>query len=44
MLDALKIIESDNVKIEFTGAMRPFIIKPEDDEDILQLILPVRTF
>jgi len=44
MLDALKIIESDNVKIEFTGAMRPFIIKPENDEDILQLILPVRTF
>lgn len=44
MLDALKIIESENVKIEFTGAMRPFIIKPENDEDILQLILPVRTF
>lgn len=44
MLDALKIIESENVKIEFTGAMRPFIIMPENDEDILQLILPVRTF
>lgn len=44
MLDALKIIESEKVKIEFTGAMRPFIIKPENDEDILQLILPVRTF
>ncbi|NMA89799.1 MAG: DNA polymerase III subunit beta [Amphibacillus sp.] len=44
MLDALKIIESENVKIEFTGAMRPFIIKPENDHDILQLILPVRTF
>lgn len=44
MLDALRIIDSEIVKIEFTGAMRPFIIKAENDENILQLILPVRTF
>ncbi|SES14890.1 DNA polymerase-3 subunit beta [Gracilibacillus ureilyticus] len=44
MIDALKIMETDQVRIEFTGAMRPFIIKPTDHEQILQLILPVRTF
>lgn len=44
MLDALKAIESDEVKIEFTGAMRPFIIRPENNDPILQLILPVRTY
>ncbi|RCW64576.1 DNA polymerase III subunit beta [Saliterribacillus persicus] len=44
MIDALKIMESDQVKIEFTGAMRPFIIKPVDNDQILQLILPVRTY
>lgn len=44
MLDALKIIESDEVVIKFTGAMRPFIIRPVDDDSILQLILPVRTY
>lgn len=44
MLDALKAIEYDNIKIEFTGAMRPFIIKPANDDQILQLILPVRTY
>lgn len=44
MIDALKIIEEDYVKIEFTGAMRPFIIRPVDNEQILQLILPVRTY
>lgn len=44
MIDALRIIESEFVKINFTGAMRPFIIKPDNDENILQLILPVRTF
>ncbi|MBU5594439.1 DNA polymerase III subunit beta [Amphibacillus sp. MSJ-3] len=44
MIDALRVIESEYVKIDFTGAMRPFIIKPDNDEHILQLILPVRTF
>ncbi|SFL74726.1 DNA polymerase-3 subunit beta [Gracilibacillus orientalis] len=44
MIDALKIMDTEQVKIEFTGAMRPFIIKPIDHDQILQLILPVRTF
>lgn len=44
MIDALKTIEYDEVSIAFTGAMRPFIIRPVDDESILQLILPVRTY
>ncbi|MFC7319931.1 DNA polymerase III subunit beta [Halobacillus campisalis] len=44
MMDALKAINYDQVKIEFTGAMRPFLIRPIDDEQILQLILPVRTY
>ncbi|WP_430789530.1 DNA polymerase III subunit beta [Virgibacillus flavescens] len=44
MMDALKAIENDEVKIEFTGAMRPFIIRPENNDPILQLILPVRTY
>ncbi|WP_173918074.1 DNA polymerase III subunit beta [Halobacillus sp. Marseille-Q1614] len=44
MMDALKAVNYDQVKIEFTGAMRPFLIRPVDDEQILQLILPVRTY
>ncbi|MGP4107798.1 DNA polymerase III subunit beta [Virgibacillus sp. L01] len=44
MLDALKAVENDEVKVEFTGAMRPFIIKPANNDPILQLILPVRTY
>lgn len=45
MMDALKAIESEKVKIQFTGAMRPFLIRPEnEEEEILQLILPVRTY
>jgi len=44
MMDALKAIEHDEVKIDFTGAMRPFIIRPVDNDLVLQLILPVRTY
>lgn len=44
MLEALRAIESEEVTIAFTGAMRPFIIRPTGDDSVLQLILPVRTF
>src|SRR5699024_8815445 len=44
MLDTLKTIDCERVQIQFTGAMRPFIIKTPEDHHILQLILPVRTF
>jgi DNA polymerase-3 subunit beta len=44
MMDALKAIEGNEIKIRFTGAMRPFIIYPLHDESTLQLILPVRTY
>ncbi|WML42479.1 DNA polymerase III subunit beta [Neobacillus sp. PS3-40] len=44
MMDALKALEGTDIKISFTGAMRPFLIGPLHDESILQLILPVRTY
>lgn len=44
MLDALKVLEGTEIIISFTGAMRPFVIRGLDDEAILQLILPVRTY
>ncbi|WP_277587471.1 DNA polymerase III subunit beta [Psychrobacillus antarcticus] len=44
MMDALKAIDGQDVKILFTGAMRPFILKSVHDDSILQLILPVRTY
>lgn len=44
MMDALKALEGTEIAISFTGAMRPFIIKPLNDDSILQLILPVRTY
>ncbi|MCG7335099.1 DNA polymerase III subunit beta [Sporosarcina sp. ACRSM] len=44
MMDALKAIDGQDVSIHFTGAMRPFILQAVDDDTILQLILPVRTY
>src|SRR5699024_10455403 len=44
LLDTLRTIDSEKVQINFTGAMRPFIIKTPEDDHILQLILPVRTY
>lgn len=44
MMDALKAIDGHDVSIHFTGAMRPFILQSVDDDTILQLILPVRTY
>jgi len=43
MLDALKVIDSEQLFIGFTGAMSPIIIKPRDHDNSLHLILPYRT-
>jgi DNA polymerase-3 subunit beta len=43
MLEALKVLDSEFIKLGFTGAMSPIIIQPEDGISLLQLILPYRT-
>ena len=44
MLDALKVLEGTEIHVSFTGAMRPFLLRTPNDDSILQLILPVRTY
>ncbi|GGA47395.1 DNA polymerase III subunit beta [Paenibacillus physcomitrellae] len=43
MLDVLKVVESEQLHIGFTGAMSPIIVKPTDESRSLYLILPYRT-
>jgi len=43
ILEALKVYNSSEITVKFTGEIRPFIITGEYDEDMLQLILPVKT-
>ncbi|CAH0344885.1 DNA polymerase III subunit beta [Bacillus sp. CECT 9360] len=44
VMDALKALEGTDIKVSFTGAMRPFVIRSLHDDTMLQLILPVRTY
>lgn len=43
MLDALKVLDSEDLFIGFTGAMSPIILRSGDHERSLHLILPYRT-
>lgn len=44
MMDALRCIESKNVILNFNGDVNPIIILDEEDKDLLQLILPIKTY
>lgn len=44
MLDALRIINKENVKIYLNTDISPIIIKTDDDADLLQLIMPIKTY
>ncbi|MCC3378502.1 DNA polymerase III subunit beta [Paenibacillus farraposensis] len=43
MLDVLKVIDSEQLTIAFTGIMSPIILKPTDSSNALYIILPYRT-
>ncbi|MOA15115.1 DNA polymerase III subunit beta [compost metagenome] len=43
MLDVLKVIDSEQLFIGFTGAMSPIIIRPVDHAFSMYVILPYRT-
>ncbi|MEG1048700.1 MAG: DNA polymerase III subunit beta, partial [Bacilli bacterium] len=44
MLDALKSMDCDEIYLKFNGDIKPIIIKNTKNEDLLQLILPIRTY
>ena len=44
LTDAIKSINGQKVRVLFTGEMKPFIIKDFETQDIIQLVLPVRTY
>lgn len=44
MLDALKALNGEFVRIYFTGQYRPMLITDPDDDSQLHLVLPTRTY
>ena len=44
MMDALKSLESDEVELLFNGEIKPIILKNPESDNLIQLILPIRTY
>ena len=44
MLDALKSMECEEINLMFNGDIKPIIMKNPNNSDLLQLILPIRTY
>jgi DNA polymerase-3 subunit beta len=44
LIDALRVIESEEIVIQFTGSMSPFLINQIENPNYLHLILPVRIY
>lgn len=44
VFDAIKALSGSLVIFRLCGEMKPFIIKSVDDDNVLQLVLPVRTY
>lgn len=44
MIDALRSLKSDVIDVKFVGEMQAFVLNDPNDDSILQLVLPVRTF
>lgn len=42
LLDALKVIDNENIKLLLNGSLSPMKITPVDSEDFIFLVLPVR--
>ena len=42
-IDALRVIEAEEIFLGFNGPMSPVVLRPRDSEDNLHLILPYRT-
>ncbi len=44
LLDAIRALNSEEISLNFTGDMKPIIIKSKTNPNLIQLILPVRTY
>jgi DNA polymerase-3 subunit beta len=42
--DAIKAFDADEITIDFSGELRPMVVKKENDDSLIQLISPVRTY
>ena len=44
MMEALSKIKGDEVVLTFVGEIRPILLKEAEDDSLISLILPIRTY
>ena len=44
MMEALKSFEGEEATINFVGEVNPIIIKDNKEDNLMQLVLPIRTY
>lgn len=44
MMDAIKTFDSEEIELSFNGEIKPIIVNYVDNDDLTQLILPIRTY
>ena len=44
MLEALKSFSGKNIEMSFVGEVKPIIVKDDEEENLIQLVLPIRTY
>ena len=42
LLDALKYVESEEVKVTLNGSLAPAVIQPKDGNNFLNMVVPMR--
>ena len=44
MLDSIKSFETDDITLFMNSDNSPIIIKSEEDDSLIQLVLPIKTY
>ena len=44
MMEALRVLSGLEATISFVGEINPIIVRDADDERVIQLVLPIRTY
>ena len=44
MMDAIRVLDCDRIELAFNGEIKPIIIKNPDDDSLVQLIVPIKTY
>ena len=44
MMESIKALNSEKIKLMFNGEIKPIILKNPESDDLIQLILPIRTY